>query len=326
AGASLDPAPEAAAEPKQTIPERPITAEERRYWAFQKPKRATPPGADNPIDAFLRAALEAKGVKPASRADRRDLIRRAYLDLLGLPPAPAEVEAFVADRSPNAWPNLVEKLLASSHYGERWARHLLDLVRYEDSDGFEFDVDRKEAWRYRDYVVQAFNSDKPYDQFIREQLAGDEYAPESQEARIATGYLRLGPSGGGGGERGRQDSLDDIITTTSLTFSGLTVGCARCHDHKFDPIPQRDYYRIQAAFSSIRPMSFPLAPPDVVAAHKAEVSRIEELERPLKKQKAALEEPHRKKLVDEEIAKLPEYLQVAWRTPPEKRTDGQKLN
>src|SRR5262249_37449083 len=158
------------------------------------------------------------------------LIRRAYLDLLGLPPAPEEVEAFLKDRSPDAWPKLIDKLLASPHYGERWARHWLDLVRYADSDGFEFDRDRPEAWRYRDYVTKAFNGDKPYDRFIREQIAGDEYAgdlptAEARDAMVATGFLRLGPSGGGGGERGKQESLDDIVTTTSMTFLGMTVGC-----------------------------------------------------------------------------------------------------
>jgi hypothetical protein len=155
------------------------------------------------------------------------LIRRAYLDVTGLPPVPEEVAAFVNDKAPDAYEKLVDRLLASPHYGERWARHWLDLVRYADSGGFEFDVDRPDGWRYRDYVVKAFNDDKPYDQFIREQLAGDEHAPESDEAIIATGFLRLGPEGGGGGERGRQDALDDIITTTSLTFMGMTVGCAR---------------------------------------------------------------------------------------------------
>jgi hypothetical protein len=199
-------------------------------------------------------------------------------------------------------------------------------VRYADSGGFEFDRDRLDMWRYRDYVVQAFNNDKPYDQFIKEQLAGDELAPVSDETVIATGFLRLGPEGGGGGERGRQDSLDDIVSTATLTFLGQTVGCARCHDHKFDPIPQKDYYRIQSVFYSTRPLSYPLVPPDVVKAHEAEVKRIEELQKPLEKEKKDLEEPYRKRLFDEWIARLPEYMQAAWRTPPDQRTEGQKLN
>ncbi|HEV2667135.1 MAG TPA: PSD1 and planctomycete cytochrome C domain-containing protein [Blastocatellia bacterium] len=312
--------------------ERPITPEERDFWAFRPPRRSPRPSVShpgwgaNPIDAFLLAKMKAKGLKPSPRADRPTLIRRAYLDLTGLPPAPEEVEAFVKDSSPGAWERVIDRLLASPHYGERWARHWLDLVRYADSGGFEFDVDRPDAWRYRDYVVKAFNEDKPYDRFIREQLAGDEYAPDSQEAMIATGFLRLGPEGGGGGERGRQDALDDLITTTSLTFMGLTVGCARCHDHKFDPIPQKDFYRIQAIFAPSRPISYPLVGSDVVAAHKAETQRIEGLQRPLKKTKDELEAPYLKALVDEAVSRLPEYMQIAWRTPPEKRTPGQRLN
>jgi mono/diheme cytochrome c family protein len=318
-------------EPAKLV-ERPITPEERGFWAFQPPRRSPEPRVShpgwgaNPIDAFLLAKMKAKGLKPSPRADRRTLIRRAYLDLTGLPPGPEEVEAFVKDSSPGAWERLIDRLLASPHYGERWARHWLDLVRYADSGGFEFDVDRPDAWRYRDYVVKAFNDDKPYDQFIREQLAGDEYAPDSQEAMIATGFLRLGPEGGGGGERGRQDALDDLITTTSLTFMGLTVGCARCHDHKFDPIPQKDFYRIQAIFAASRPISYPLVGADVVAAHRAETQRIESLQRPLKKAKEELEAPHLEALVEEAVSRLPEYMQIAWRTPPEKRTPGQRLN
>jgi len=324
-------------EPDKSI-ERPITPEERGFWAFQPPRRvAQPPvsyqrwGANlpNPIDAFLLAKMKAKGIKPSPRADRRTLIRRAYLDLTGLPPTPEEVAAFVKDSAPGAWERLIDRLLASPHYGERWARHWLDLVRYADSGGFEFDVDRPDIWRYRDYVVKAFNDDKPYDQFIREQLAGDEYAPDSQEAQemmIATGFLRLGPEGGGGGERGQQDALDDLITTTSLTFIGLTVGCARCHDHKFDPIPQKDFYRIQAVFAPARPVSYPLVGAGVVAAHKAETQRIEGLQRPLKKAKDELEAPYLKALVEEAVSRLPEYMRIAWRTPPENRTPGQRLN
>jgi mono/diheme cytochrome c family protein len=318
-------------EPAKSI-ERPITPEERGFWAFRPPRRTSPPRASyqgwgaNPIDAFLLAKMKAKGIKPAPRADRRTLVRRAYLDLTGLPPTPEEVAAFVKDSTPGAWERLIDRLLASPHYGERWARHWLDLVRYADSGGFEFDVDRPDMWRYRDYVVKAFNDDKPYDQFVREQLAGDEYAPGSQEAMIATGFLRLGPEGGGGGERGRQDALDDQITTTSLTFLGLTVGCARCHDHKFDPIPQKDFYRIQAVFAPARPVNYPLVDAGAVAAHKAETQRIEELQRPLRKAKDELEAPHLKALVEEAVGRLPEYMQIAWRTPPEKRTEGQRLN
>jgi len=320
------------------LEERPITPEERKYWAFQPVKRVAPPNVQeaawnvNPIDAFALAAMKAKGLKPSPRADKRTLVRRAYLDVTGLPPSPAEVDAFVKDTSPDAWSKLIDKLLASPQYGERWARHWMDLARYADSDGFEFDRDRPEAWRYRDYLVNAFNSDKPYDQFVKEQLAGDEYITKdtpqalAREMITATGFLRLGPSGGGGGERGKQDSLDDIVTTTSMTFLGVTVGCARCHNHKFDPIPQKDYYRIQAVFYSTRPYAYPLVPPEAVAKYHEDTNRITELQRPYRKAKADLEAPYQKKLIEEAISKLPPYMQEAWRTPPDKRTDGQKLN
>jgi mono/diheme cytochrome c family protein len=314
------------------IEERPITPAERQYWAFQRPTRLPVPRVSHerwgthPIDAFLLAAMRAKKLTPSPRADRRTLIRRAYLDLLGLPPSPEEVEAFVNDRAPDAWPKLVDRLLASPHYGERWARHWLDLVRYADSGGFEFDVDRQEMWRYRDYVVKSFNDDKPYSQFVREQLAGDELAPGSDEAMIATGFLRLGPEGGGGGERGRQDSLDDIVMTTTLTFMGMTVSCARCHNHKFDPIPQKDYYRIQTVFAPTRGVEHPLVPSHEVTAHRAETERLESLLKPLRQAKKDVEAPFLKQLVDREIALLPEYLRIAWNTPPAERTEGQRLS
>jgi mono/diheme cytochrome c family protein len=309
------------------LEERPIKPEERKYWAFQRPKRVEPPTlAKHPIDSFLLAGLKAKGLKPSPEADRRTLIRRAFLDLIGLPPSPEEVAAFVADSKPGAWDRLIDRLLASPHYGERWARHWLDLVRFADSGGFERDFDWPNAWRYRDYVAQAFNSDKPYDRFIREQLAGDEYAPESSEAMIATGYLRLGPDNNIKNERTRMDEMDDLIVTTSLTFLGMTVGCARCHNHKFDPIPQKDYYSLQAVFFSTKGIEYPLVPPDVVAAHKAEMKRITDLQEPLRKAKTELEEPYRKRLFEEKLASLPDYVQVAWRTPPDMRNEGQRLN
>jgi mono/diheme cytochrome c family protein len=321
-------APERNNESKE-IPDYPITDEERKFWAFQPLRPVTPPGVDgnrNPIDSFLNAAMKARDIRPSPKADRRTLIRRAYLDLTGLPPEPEEVESFAADRSEDSWEKLIDRLLASPHYGERWARHWLDLVRYADSGGFEFDRDRPEAWRYRDYVIQSLNSDKPYDRFIKEQLAGDEYWPESAEARIATGFLRLGPEGEGGGERVRQDALDDLITTTSLTFMGLMVGCARCHDHKFDPISQRDFYRMQAVFVPVKPLNYPLVDAAAVSAHRAETRRIDQLETPLKRAKTELEAPYLKQLVDAAVGRLPDYLQAAWRTPEEKRTPGQRLN
>ena len=192
-------------------------------------------------------------MRPAPRADRRTLIRRATIDLTGLPPTPEDVEAFVSDRSPDAFAKLVEQLLASPRYGERWGRHWLDVVRYADTSGYSNDFERPNAWRYRDYVIRSFNSDKPYDQFIREQIAGDELYPGNPEAIIATGFLRAGPwehTAMSVEAVTRQMFLDDVTHATAATFLGLTVGCARCHDHKFDPIPTRDYYSMQAIFAS----------------------------------------------------------------------------
>jgi mono/diheme cytochrome c family protein len=254
-----------------------ISARDRAHWAFQPLKRPPVPPvkqadwAANPIDAFILARLEAKGMRPNPPAERRQLIRRVYYDLTGLPPTPAEVEAFVADQSPRAYAALVERLLASPHYGEKWGRHWLDLVRFAETNSYERDNPKPHAWRYRDYIIQAFNRDKPYDQFIREQLAGDELVgnpapgknsagtrssildPRSSEMLVATGYYRLGIWDDEPTDRlqALYDGLDDIIATTGQVFLGLTVDCARCHDHKIDPISQKDYYRLLAFFHNI---------------------------------------------------------------------------
>ena len=238
-------------------PGSPVTDQDRQFWSFLKPLRPAIPKTKsknwgrNEIDAFVLQTLERKGLKPAPPAEPATLLRRAYFDLIGLPPSPEEVEAFLNDRSPEAFERVVERLLASPHYGERWGRHWLDLARYADSGGFEFDVDRPHAWRYRDYVIRSFNDDKPYDRFIQEQLAGDELQPGSPETLVATGFCRNGPTvDNANNEQTRVDELDDIVSTTSSVFMGLTVGCARCHDHKYDPLPQKDYYRLQAIFLS----------------------------------------------------------------------------
>jgi hypothetical protein len=308
------------------LEERPITPAEREFWAFRPPKRVEPPAKTrNPIDGFL-SVMRDKQLTPSPRADRRTLIRRAYLDLLGLLPEPAEVEKFVNDKSPDAWERLVDQLLASAHYGERWGRHWLDLVRFADSGGFERDFDWMNAWRYRDYVIKAFNDDKPYDQFVREQLAGDELDHVTDESMIATGYLRLGMDNNIKDERTRMDELDDLVATTSLSFLGMTVGCARCHNHKFDPIPQKDYYRLQAVFFSTQGYEYPLVSPAEQAAHAAAMSRIDALQEPFKKAKADLEAPYRQRLFDEGLKALPEYMRLAWQTPEDKRTEAQKLN
>ena len=240
-------------------PGKPITtARAQVWWSFRLP--VTPripafPDSDwvrNPIDAFVLQRLRGAGLSPSPPAPRAARIRRAYLDLIGLPPSPEEVRAFVGDPSPGAWETVVDRLLARPEYGERWGRHWLDLVRYADSGGFEGDADRPLAWRYRDYVIDAFNRDKPYDRFLREQLAGDELPDRTNETIIATGYLACGQKdlvGMAMEERRRADELDDLVSTTGSVVLGLTVGCARCHDHKYDPISTNDYYRMQAMFA-----------------------------------------------------------------------------
>ncbi len=219
-------------------------------WAF-RPIRAF--DDKKRIDDFINARLAERNIAPAPKTDRRTLIRRASIDLTGLPPTPEEVDAFVGDKSPKAWENLIERLLASPRYGERWGRQWLDVVRYADTSGYSNDFERPNAWRYRDYVIRSFNSDKPYDQFVREQIAGDELYPDNREAVIATGFLRTGPwehTAMSVEAVTRQSFLDDVTHATAATFLGLTVGCARCHDHKFDPIPTRDYYRMQAVYAT----------------------------------------------------------------------------
>ncbi len=234
----------------------PVNAETMRFWSFQPVKRPTVPAvkqqtwAANPIDRFILGKLEKSGLAPAPPVGKTALLRRATYDLTGLPPTPAEVSAFLADKSPNAYEKVVDRLLASPQYGERWGRHWLDLVRYAETNSFERDDPKPFAWRYRDYVIQALNADKPYDQFIREQLAGDEMPNRTPQSLIATGYYRLGawddePSDP---EQARYDELDDLVATTGQVFLGLTVNCARCHDHKLDPIPQKDYYRLLSFF------------------------------------------------------------------------------
>ena len=233
-----------------------IDASDTGWWAFQPVRRPSPPAAaGHPIDALLTQQLSACGLTPSPPAAPRERIRRLYFDLIGLPPSDGEVRSFERDPSPDAWARMVDQLLARPEYGERWARHWLDLVRYAESNGYERDGPKPEAWRYRDYVVQSFNRDKPYDQFVVEQMAGDELPGFSAEAIIATGFYRLHvwddePDSTLVAEF---DDLDDIMVTTSATFLGLTLGGARCHDHKFDPFSQADYYQMLAYFRSINP-------------------------------------------------------------------------
>ncbi len=240
--------------------EKVVAKEARQFWSFAPLKRVEPPQlkddtkARNAIDRFLLAKLEAAGIAPNASVGKRQLIRRAYLGIVGLPPSPEGVEAFLNDDGPEAYDRLVERLLASPHYGERWGRHWLDLARFAESHGFEHDTDRPTAYHYRDFVVQALNDDLPYNTFVKWQLAGDEYEPTNPRALMATGFLAAGVHSTQitkrEAEKHRYDEMDDMASTTGTAFLGLTVGCARCHDHKFDPIPQRDYYRFLSTFTT----------------------------------------------------------------------------
>ena len=233
------------------------------WWAYQPVKQIQPPSvksrewSQNPVDAFLAARLESAGLHPNGPASKEQLVRRAYYDLIGLPPSPAAVTKFVNDPSPDAWPRLIDELLSKPQYGEKWARHWMDLVRYAETEGFERDSAKPNIWRYRDYLIDAFNNDLPYDRFIIEQLAGDELESPTQASLTATGFLRLGQYDDEPADRllAKYDSLADTVQVTSEVFMGMTMGCARCHDHKKDPITQRDYYSFMAFFHGVKEYS-----------------------------------------------------------------------
>jgi mono/diheme cytochrome c family protein len=234
----------------------------QKHWAFRPLERPAVPqleGVAHPIDAFVRQGLAERGLPVPERADKLALLRRATYAVTGLPPSEAEVHDFLTDESPDAWEKVVDRLLASPHYGEHWARHWLDLVRYAETNSFERDNPKPHVWRYRDYVIRSFNDDKPYDRFVTEQLAGDELPEPSADALVATGYYRLGLWDDEPADRlqAKYDGLDDIVATTGQTFLGLTVNCARCHDHKIDPVSQKDYYSLLSFFHNLTPMGNP---------------------------------------------------------------------
>jgi len=323
------------------------TSPEPSWWSFKKlrrpsvPRAADPQSIANPIDAFILAKLQEKGLRPAPRADKQTLLRRAYFDLTGLPPTPEQTDRFLADSSPEAYQKIIDELLASPRYGERWARHWLDVVRYADSAGFEGDVYYPNAWRYRDYVIKSFNEDKPYDRFVQEQIAGDELWPdnlelagfydvpyeklEHLEAQIGTAVYTFGPeiqeSHLDGGKL-RYERLTDAVDMTASAFLGLSLGCARCHDHKFDPFPQKDYFRLQAIFAASHPVQIPVVT-SLSATHRDEAYHwmiaLDEarlafgrLERTVKDRVIADEKKHY----------APEVVH-AYEVPPEKRTARQ---
>ena len=245
---------------------------DRSHWSFQLRGAPQPPRFDdradqdwlrNEIDAFILARLKESGLRPAAEAGRRTVIRRLYFDLIGLPPTPEEVETFVQDPSPQAYETVVDRLLASPHYGERWGQHWLDVVRYAETEGFEYDNYLPGAWRYRDWVIESLNADMPYDEFVRRQVAGDELASADRSMLVAAGFHRLGPVRRNAGNQevagSRNEVLTEMTNTIGSVFLGLTVGCARCHDHMFDPVRQIDYYRLEAFLAATQEHNLPLA-------------------------------------------------------------------
>ncbi|HEY2016845.1 MAG TPA: DUF1549 and DUF1553 domain-containing protein [Bryobacteraceae bacterium] len=305
-----------------------FTKRQRDFWSFQKVKEQNPPvvvhqtWARTPIDNFILAKLESKGVAPGPAADKTALLRRASLDLIGLPPTPEELDAFLADRSPQAFEKAVDRLLASPQYGERWGRHWLDLARFAESEGFKADEVRPNAWRYRDYVIQSFNQDKPYNRFVEEQIAGDELWPGDVQARVATAFNRHYPDESNARNlyQRRQEILDDITDATGAVFMGLTYGCARCHNHKFDPILQSDYYRLQAFYANTAANDhIPMLPAPQLAEYREKKAAWEEKTAPIRAKIDALLEPQKRKVSSEYFEKYPPEIQAMILKPSAQR-------
>ena len=317
------------AAPASAATEKKFTDAQRNYWAFQKVVKPAVPSVKakswvrTPVDAFILAKLEEKNLKPNPPADKITLLRRAYFDLIGLPPTPEQVQAFLSDKSPQAFEKVVSELLASPHYGERWGRHWLDLARYADTQGFKADETRPNVWRYRDYVIDAFNRDLPYDRFIKEQIAGDELYPNDPAAKIATGFNRLWPdeSNLANPILMRQEILDDITDTVASVFTGLTYGCAKCHDHKFDPILQKDYYKLQAFFAGTTNADrTSLLTGEQASAYQQQYAEWDAKTRDIRAAMNQILEEGRLNITKDAIGMFPKEAQEAVFTPPEKRT------
>jgi len=314
----------AAVEPRDSSKASPAEidlAKARQFWAFQPVKSPPVPKVrssrfkiQNPIDAFVLARLQEKGLQPAPPASKAELIRRLSFDLTGLPPSPEEIKAFVEDRQPEAYDRLVNRLLESPHFGERWAQHWLDVVRYAETEGFEYDRHLPEACRYRDYVIQSFQRDKPFDRFVTEQIAGDELAADDSEGPTAAIFHRLGPVRRNAGNPEIALSRNEVLTERTdvigAAFLGLTVGCARCHDHKLDPISQKDYYRLQAYLAGTQENDILLVPPEEKKEWEAKTKGVNSELRKLRNAADRAEGEERTKL-NEQIkaleAKLPPY-------------------
>lgn len=316
-----------------------LKPEDRDHWSFIAPKRPTVPTVRarqrvrNPIDAFVLAKLEAQNMTLAPEADKRTLIRRLTFDLHGLPPTVEQIDAFLADNSPDAYEKLVDRLLASPHYGERWGQHWLDAVRYAESNGYELDGERPHAWRYRDYVIRSLNEDKPYSQFLTEQLAGDLLAagqPPRDVAHLldAASFHRLGQthvvSGNLDKDETRQEVLTEMVTGVGSAMLGLTIACARCHDHKFDPISAGDYYRLQAFFAGTVFKDVNLATDAEKDAINTINKAIEAKLAPLRKQIQEIDAAYRPKVLAMKKAALEPDVRAALEVDPTKRTPEQK--
>ncbi|MBW3539374.1 MAG: DUF1549 and DUF1553 domain-containing protein [Planctomycetes bacterium] len=306
---------------------------ERSHWAFQPVRRPDVPvvaaagRVQTSVDAFVLRRLEEQGLTLAPPATRRELIRRLKLDLLGLPPTPEEIEAFESDERPDAWERLVNQYLASPRYGEAWGRMWLDLVRFAETAGFNADPDRPLAYKYRDYVIRAFNEDRPYDRFLSEQVAGDELYPDSEDALAATGYLRMWPDESNASNilLARQDALNDLTANLGSVVLGLSLGCAQCHDHKFDPLLQTDFYSLQAFFAGIvLEDSVPLGTPEELAAYHARREAWLAETADLRRELHEIESTALAKAAEEKRKKFPPVVLEAIDTHPVERTAFQR--
>ena len=305
-----------------------VTEEDRQWWSFQPIKKAEVPRikgdswSRNEIDRYLLAKLKAEGLSPAKPAEKRQLVRRVYFDLTGLPPSPQDLAAFLADKSEDAYQKLIERLLDSPQYGERWGRHWLDVVRYAESDGYRADDYRPHAWRYRDYVVKSFNEDKPFDRFIKEQIAGDEIAPDDPDAVTGTGFLRHGiyEWNQRDAETQWEEIMAEMTDVTGEVFLGLSVGCARCHDHKFDPMPRSDYYSLQAFLApTIWTIDEPVGAPQLKTQYNKDMREWEAKAKPILDQIAALEKKHRDAARESATKIFPAEVQESVRKPYEEQ-------
>ncbi len=306
-----------------------FTATQKRWWAIQPVVKASVPTpktlgwAKTEIDAFVLDKLEAKGLAPNPAADRSTLLRRVTLDITGVPPTVDEMQAYLSDKSPRAWEKVVDRLLASPGYGERWGRHWLDVARYADSDGFKADDTRPHVWRFRDYVIQSFNNDKPYNRFVKEQIAGDELYPGNNDALIGVSFNRHFPDEYNAAHirLRRQEQLNDITDAVGYAFLGVTVACARCHDHKFDPLLHKDYYRLQSFFSNTKiEDDVVLDNPARQAEFAAQQAKWEIQTKLIRDEMQALLEPARVSFYKERLERFPEDITAILKMKPEERS------